>query len=221
MRKYLLKGLTALAMCSAMTACTQDFNYDEQEQQASLNNAQQTLGFYIPENQDWVMSGMVTANVPVNVKDGEVYTVKVYSNDPLMDGVGYVLATGTVNNGQNLSISADSLLDKVFTGGAKDLYQGSFRYHYTYMDKQTAQMTELSLDGLAIEDRVGAILVDKPIVKPVADNINKLTVYISEATRMNEINGIQFLEFKDRTEQAVHVLPEKSTYRRGAGRSLA
>ena len=79
MRKYLLKGVTALAMCSAMTACTQDFNYDEQEQQASLNNAQQTLGFYIPENQDWVMSGMVTANVPVNVKDGEVYTVKVYS----------------------------------------------------------------------------------------------------------------------------------------------
>ena len=90
-------------MCSAMTACTQDFNYDEQEQQASLNNAQQTLGFYIPENQDWVMSGMVTANVPVNVKDGEVYTVKVYSNDPLMDGVGYVLATGTVNNGQNFT----------------------------------------------------------------------------------------------------------------------
>ena len=64
---------------------------------------------------------------------------------------------------KSLSIQADSLQNKVFTGGAKDLYQGSFRYHYTYMDKQTGQMTELGLDGLAIEDRIGAILVDKPI----------------------------------------------------------
>ena len=107
-------------------------------------------------------------------------------------------------NEQNLSISADSLLDKVFTGDAKELYQGSFRYHYTYMDKQTGQMTELGLDGLAIEDRIGAILVDKPIVKPISDNVNKLTVYISEATQMSAINGIQFLEFKDRTEQPVN-----------------
>ena len=103
MRNHFLKGIAALVMGYAMTACTQDFNYEQQEQQASLDNAQQTLGFYIPENQDWVMSGMITANIPVNIKDGEVYTVKVYSNDPLTDGVGYVLATETVSNGQNFS----------------------------------------------------------------------------------------------------------------------
>ena len=103
MRKCLLNGVAALAMGCAMTACTQDFNYEQQEQEASLNNAQQTLGFYIPENQDWVMSAMITANIPVDIKDGEVYTVKVYSNDPLMDGVGYVLATDVVNNGQNFT----------------------------------------------------------------------------------------------------------------------
>jgi hypothetical protein len=107
-------------------------------------------------------------------------------------------------NEQNLVISADSLLGKVFTGGAKEIYQGSFRYHYTYMDKQTAQMTELSLDGLAIEDRIGAILVDKPIVKPVSDNVNKLTVYISEATQAGLLNGVQFLEFKDKAGELVN-----------------
>ena len=103
MRKYLFNGLAALAMGFAMTACTQDFNYEEQEQQVSLNNAQQTLGFYIPANQDWVMTNTVSANIPINIEDGETYTVKVYSNDPLMDAKGYVLAKETVANGQNFT----------------------------------------------------------------------------------------------------------------------
>ena len=106
-------------------------------------------------------------------------------------------------NEQKLAIAADKLLDKVFTGGAKELYQGSFRYHYTYMDKQTGQMTQLSLDGLAIEDRIGAILEEKPIVKPVSADINKLTVYVSEATQISAINGFQFLEFKDKAGELV------------------
>jgi len=104
---------------------------------------------------------------------------------------------------KSLAVYRDSLLDKVFTGGAKELYQGSFRYHYTYMDKETGQMTQLSLDGLAIEDRMGAILTDKPIVKPVSETANKLTVYISEATRADLLNGMQFLEFKDKSGELV------------------
>ena len=71
------------------------------------------------------------------------------------------------------------------------------------MDKQTGQMTQLGLDGLAIEDRIGAILVDKPIVKPVSDNVNKLTVYISEAVQAGSLNGMQFLEFKDKAGELV------------------
>jgi hypothetical protein len=104
---------------------------------------------------------------------------------------------------QSLSIYADSLQNVVFTGGTKELYQGSFRYHYTYMDKETGQMTQLSLDGLAIEDRIGAILLDKPIVKPVSEKVNKLTVYISEATQANLLNGMAFLEFKDKAGELV------------------
>ena len=60
MKKYLLNGLAALTMGFAMTSCMQEFNVEVQEQQVSLDNAQQTLGFYIPENQDWVMTSTAT-----------------------------------------------------------------------------------------------------------------------------------------------------------------
>ena len=105
MKKYILNGIAALTMGLAITSCSKDFNYEEQEQKASLNNAQQTLGFYIPSNQDWVMTSTVSTNIPIDVKAGETYTVKVYSNDPLADGVGYVLAKGTVSNGQKFVTS--------------------------------------------------------------------------------------------------------------------
>ena len=111
--------------------------------------------------------------------------------------------TALMQGEQSLSIYADSLLNVAFTGGSKELYQGSFRYHYTYMDKETGQMTQLSLDGLAIEDRIGAILLEKPIVKPISATVNKLTVYISEATQANLLNGMAFLEFKDKAGELI------------------
>ena len=111
--------------------------------------------------------------------------------------------TALMQGEQSLSIYADSLQNVAFTGGSKELYQGSFRYHYTYMDKETGQMTQLSLDGLAIEDRIGAILLEKPIVKPISATVNKLTVYISEATQANLLNGMAFLEFKDKAGELI------------------
>jgi hypothetical protein len=93
MRKYIFNGLAALTMGFAMTACTQDFNYEEQEQQASLDNAQQTLGFYIPENQDWSTTSTATATFNINGLSDEA-TVYVFSNNPQSDGYGSVLASG-------------------------------------------------------------------------------------------------------------------------------
>ena len=93
MRNFFFNGFAALTMGLAMTACTQDFNFEEQEQKTSLNNAQQTLGFYIPDNQDWVMS--TTANATFNVKGlSDDATVYVFSNNPYADGYGSVLASG-------------------------------------------------------------------------------------------------------------------------------
>lgn len=65
MRNFFLKGVAALTMGLAMTACTKDFNYEQEEQQASIDNAQQTLGFYIPDNQDWVLSTTATATFTI------------------------------------------------------------------------------------------------------------------------------------------------------------
>lgn len=77
----------------AMTACTKDFNYEQEEQQASIDNAQQTLGFYIPDNQDWVLSTTATATFTIKGLSGDA-TVYVFSNNPYADGYGSVLASG-------------------------------------------------------------------------------------------------------------------------------
>lgn len=147
MRNLFFKGFAAITMGLTMTACMQEFDYEEQEQQASLNNAQQTLGFYIPDNQDWVMSSTISANIPINFTDGETYTVKVYSNDPLMDGVGYVLAKETVANGQNFVASF-----------RVPSYKGAYSIGITNSEGKTMYRTAYLEDGQLTE-----FVEDKPI----------------------------------------------------------
>lgn len=80
-------------MGMAMIGCTKDFNYEQEEQQASIDNAQQTLGFYIPDNQDWVLT--TTATATFNIKGlSDDATVYVFSNNPYAEGYGSVLASG-------------------------------------------------------------------------------------------------------------------------------
>ena len=99
MRNYLLNGVAALTMGLAFTSCMKEFTFEEQREQQALNNAEQTLGFHIPEGQDWVMSSQATANVSVNMTSGETYTVKIFSNNPLTSDIAYILAEGEVVNG--------------------------------------------------------------------------------------------------------------------------
>ena len=147
MRKYIFNGLAALTMGLAMTSCMKEFSFEEQEQQASLNNAQQTLGFYIPDNQDWVMSSSISANIPINFSDGESYTVKVYSNDPLMDAKGYVLAKETVANGQNFT-----------TSFLAPSYKGAYSIGITDSEGKTMYRTAYLEDGQLTE-----FIEDKPV----------------------------------------------------------
>lgn len=93
MRNFFLKGLAALTMGFAITSCMQEFSLEEQELQASLDNAQQTLGFYIPDNQDWVMTTTATATFTIKGLSDDA-TVYVFSNNPYADGYGSVLASG-------------------------------------------------------------------------------------------------------------------------------
>ena len=99
-QKYLRKGSFALAMAMVAAGCSHDLG-DYSEEQMAIDHAQSTLGFYIPADQDWVMSSLVNANLPVEGLSGESYTVKVYSNNPLTDSVAYILDMKTVPAGGN------------------------------------------------------------------------------------------------------------------------
>lgn len=137
MRKYLLKGIAVLAMGCIMTACSHDFTYEQQEQQASLDNAQQTLGFYIPENQDWVMTSSATATF--NVKGlNEDATLYVFSNNPQSDGYGTVLAsapmTGTTTTISDFRIP--SHVKSLFVG----LKQSNGNMIYKYVDVEDGSL---------------------------------------------------------------------------------
>lgn len=108
-----------------------------------------------------------------------------------------------VKNDSMIVVEADSLLTKVFTGNAKDIYTGSFRYHYTYIDKESGELTQLGLDGTALVDKIGAILTDKPIVKPISENVSRLKITLSECVKAGDVPNYSFLELKDKTGAVV------------------
>lgn len=137
MRNYLLKGVAALTVGLAMTACTKDFDFEQQEQQAALDNAQQTLGFYIPENQDWVMT--TTATATFNIKGlSDDATVYVFSNNPYADGYGSVLASGQTT-GTTTTLSEFRIpqhLKMVYVG----LKESDGNMLYKYVDVENGQI---------------------------------------------------------------------------------
>ena len=137
MRKYLLKGIAVLAMGCVLTACSHDFTYEQQEQQASLDNAQQTLGFYIPENQDWVMTSSATATF--NVKGlNEDATLYVFSNNPQSDGYGTVLTSAPMTGATTIisDFRIPSHVKSLFVG----LKQSNGNMIYKYVDVEDGQI---------------------------------------------------------------------------------
>ena len=100
-----VKGLAALAMTAVLAGCHK-FDTIEQyrvSEEEALANAELALGFEIDPNQSWSMTAKGIANVTVNEGLGETYNVKVYSNNPMTEEVGYVLAQGNVQNGQTFT----------------------------------------------------------------------------------------------------------------------
>ena len=119
-KKYLMKGLAALALIVGFTSCVKDVESisPAEEAEKAKENAELQLGLQIPEGQSWNMSTQVTANVNVSKKAGETYRVTVYSNNPLADGKGVFLTRGTINNGETFT-------GKFTCGsGVKSLYVG-------------------------------------------------------------------------------------------------
>ena len=99
-----MKSAAAIVLGLAATACSHDFDSTvSSEEQQSIDNAQQTLGFYIPENQDWVMTDKGIVNVTVNGDYGAKYEVLIYQNNPFINNEGTVLAKGTVVSGGTMT----------------------------------------------------------------------------------------------------------------------
>ena len=104
-RMYLMKGMAALALCAVAVSCNRlEFSGQlEVSKEDAIANAELQLGASIDPNQDWKMTADATANVTVNETFGETYTVKIYANNPLADGVAYVLKQGQIQNGQTFT----------------------------------------------------------------------------------------------------------------------
>lgn len=101
-----MKSAAAIVLGLAATACSHDFDSTTSSiDQQAIDNAQASLGFYIPENQDWVMSSEATTNITVNGDYDETYEVFVYQNNPFINNEGTVLASGTVKSGGTLQTS--------------------------------------------------------------------------------------------------------------------
>ena len=96
-----MKSAAAIVLGFAAAACSHDLDVVVQEEQQSLDNAQATLGFYIPEDQDWKMSSEASVNVTIPGDANETYTVMFFSNNPMEDGIGYYLTKQNLRGGQN------------------------------------------------------------------------------------------------------------------------
>ena len=99
MTKYLMRSAAALLIGMAVTGCSHDLDYDSEEAKQALDNAEATLGFHIPETQDWVMTAIGTTSITVNGDYGANYEVLIYQNNPFINNTGTVLAKGSVISG--------------------------------------------------------------------------------------------------------------------------
>lgn len=189
MRNLFFKGFAAITMGLTMTACMQDFNYEEQEQQASLNNAQQTLGFYIPDNQDWVMS--TTATATFNVKGlSDDATLYVFSNNPQVERTAIVLASAPMA-GTTTTISGFRLpqhVKSLFVG----LKQSNGNMIYKYVDVEDGKITANYDFSTTSNSRTRSIIneINDPFTYYTSDQLSALykTEAPNTAKTTSEIN---------------------------------
>ena len=119
-KKYLMNGLAALAIVAGFSSCVKDVDglTPAQEAEQAKENAELQLGFEIPDGQTWENASQVSANVSVGMTAGENYTVAIYSNNPVLDGFGTVMAKGAVAGGQRYTtnFSCPNAVSTVFVG---------------------------------------------------------------------------------------------------------
>ena len=108
----------------------------------------------------------------------------------------------TVND-STVVIKADSLIDSVLTGAVKTTLEGSFRYHYIYLDEATGSTQESETLFTKIQEKIGAIILEKPMLKIVSDNVVKVTIKLSESCDARNLESIRFIELRDKNDKLV------------------
>ncbi|MBO7140054.1 MAG: DUF4842 domain-containing protein [Prevotella sp.] len=97
--------IAVLAMLVVLaTGCSRDSETFQPSEEEILANAEAVLGVKISPEMDWNMTASALARIAVKGSDGETFTVKIYSNDPLTDGKGYVLKRQQVKSGDTLQL---------------------------------------------------------------------------------------------------------------------
>lgn len=89
------------------TGCSRDNEAYQPSDEEIMANAEDRLGVKISSEFDWNMTSSALARITVNGNFGETYTVKIYSNDPLVEGKGYVLKRGQVESGGTFEMKFD------------------------------------------------------------------------------------------------------------------
>ena len=97
--KNLLNGLMALTFGLVAVSCSSDDGLWTKED--IMDHANQQFGIKIDPNQDWSMISEANATITVNQDFGESYSIQILRDNPL-SGVGYVLASGKIANGETL-----------------------------------------------------------------------------------------------------------------------
>ena len=106
-KKYLMKGLAALAIVAGISSCVKDVDglTPAQEAEQAKDNAEQMLGVTIPEGQTWEMASQVEASVTVNGDYGAKYTVSIYENNPFINNTAVLLGRAETVSGGTASTS--------------------------------------------------------------------------------------------------------------------
>jgi len=103
-KKNWMKGLALTALVLMAVSCNKmDFGGMQITEEVITQNAEEKLGITIADGQTWQMTQQVNAKVDVNMSNGEDYKVAIYSNNPILDGHGIVLAEGKVSDGGHFS----------------------------------------------------------------------------------------------------------------------
>ena len=106
-KKYLMKGMAALALLAGFSSCVKDVDGSSSginEEQKAKENAELQFGFMIPDGQTWDMASQVEAKVTVNGDYDANYTVTLYENNPFINNKGVVLGKTEVKSGNTATI---------------------------------------------------------------------------------------------------------------------